>query len=227
MQRRFATVFLMLVAFGWSQRSEAQDWASVAHYRDANHALVKADPRRVVFIGDSITEGWASQRFIADNPHFVGRGISSQTAPQMLVRFRTDVVALKPAVVHIMAGTNDVARNTGPETDAEILGYIVSMVDLAHASGIKVIIASIPPAADFPWRHGLNPAPTIRGLNARLKDFAASHGCIYADYWSVLTDARGGMKPQYSGDGVHPNAAGYEAMRPVAQAAIARAMRER
>jgi lysophospholipase L1-like esterase len=217
----------MVVAAAWGPRAEAQDWAGVARYRDANRALARSDPSRVVFIGDSITEGWASQRFIAGNPHFVGRGISSQTAPQMLVRFRFDVVALKPAVVHIMAGTNDVARNTGPETDDEIVGYIVSMAELAHAGGIKVIIASIPPAADFPWRRGLNPGPRIIALNLRLKAYARSHGFVYADYWRVLANARGGMKSEYSGDGVHPNPAGYEAMRPVAQAAIAQAMRER
>lgn len=210
-----------------SQSAQAQDWASLARYRDANQALAKTDPRRVVFLGDSITEGWAGQPFIRDNPHFVGRGISSQTAPQMLVRFQSDVVALKPAAVHIMAGTNDIARNTGPETESEMLGYIVSIAQLAHANRIKVIIASVPPAADFPWRRGLDPAPTIRALNARLKTYAASHGFIYADYWRVLASTDGGMKPRYSDDGVHPNAEGYEAMRPVAQAAIAHAMRER
>jgi lysophospholipase L1-like esterase len=145
----------------------------------------------------------------------------------MLVRFQSDVVALRPALVHIMAGTNDVARNTGPETADEMFGYIVSMAQLAHANGIKVIIASVPPAADFPWRHGLDPAPTIKALNARLKAYATGHGFVYADYWSALATPGGGMKPQYSGDGVHPNAEGYEAMRPVAQAAIAKAMRER
>jgi len=222
-----ATAFLLVAALAGSQAAHAQDWASLAHYRDANQAFTKRDPRRVVFLGDSITEGWAGQAFIRDNPHFVGRGISSQTAPQMLVRFQADVVALKPAVVHIMAGTNDIARNTGPETPDEMLGYIVSMAQLARANHIKVIIASIPPAADFPWRHGLDPAPTIKALNARLKAYAAAQSFVYADYWSVLASAGGGMKPQYSGDGVHPNAAGYEAMRPVAQAAIARAMRKR
>lgn len=210
-----------------SQSAQAQDWASVAHYRDANRALAKTDPRRVVFLGDSITEGWAGQPFIRDNPHFVGRGISSQTAPQMLVRFQSDVVALKPAVVHILAGTNDIARNTGPETESEMFGYIVSMAQLAHANQIKVIIASVPPAADFPWNRGLDPAPTIKALNAQLKTYAASHGFIYADYWSVLASTGGAMKPLYSEDGVHPNAAAYEAMRPVAQAAIAHALQER
>lgn len=208
------------------QPAQAQDWANIARYRDTNQALVKADPRRVIFLGDSITEGWAGQPFIRDNPHFVGRGISGQTAPQMLVRFQSDVGALKPAVVHIMAGTNDIAGNTGSETDREILGYIVSIAQLAHANHIKVIIASIPPAADFPWRHGLSPATRITTLNARLKTYATSHGFIYADYWSVLALPDGGMKPDYSDDGVHPNAKGYEAMRPVALAAIAQAMRE-
>jgi len=224
---RIATVFLLVAAIAGIQEAQAQDWASVGHYRDANRALIRSDPQRVVFLGDSITEGWAGDVLFRDNSHFIDRGISSQTAPQMLVRFRFDVVALKPAVVHIMAGTNDVARNTGVETPDEILGYIVSMAQLAHANGIKVIVASIPPAADFPWHRGLDPAPTIKALNARLKAYAASRGFVYADYWTVLASTGGGMKLQYSGDGVHPNAAGYEAMRPVAQAAIAKAMGER
>ena len=221
-------MLLLCAACGTSiQPANAQDWASVGRYRDSNRALTKADPRRVVFIGDSITEGWAGQPFIRDNPHFVGRGISSQTAPQMLVRFRSDVVTLRPAVVHILAGTNDIARNTGPETDDEIFGYVIGMVQLAHANRIKVIIASILPAADFPWRQGLDPAPRIERLNARLKGYARNHGFIFADYWSVLASSDGSMNPRFSADGVHPNAAGYEAMRPVAEAAIAKSLRQR
>lgn len=221
-------VVLWLAAGTSIQAAPAQDWANLTRYRDANLALVvRTDPRRVVFMGDSITEGWAGQSFIRDNPHFVGRGISGQTAPQMLVRFRSDVAALEPAVVHIMAGTNDIAQNTGPESDAEMFGYIVSMAQLARANGIKVVIGSVPPAGDFPWRRGLHPAPKIEALNARLKAYANGHGFIYADYWSALASPRGGMKARYSEDGVHPNAAGYDAMRPVAQAAIARAMRQR
>jgi lysophospholipase L1-like esterase len=223
---RIAAIFLLAAAGAASQKARAQDWAGIARYRDANHALVRADPRRVVFLGDSITEGWATQPFIRDNPHFVGRGISGQTAPQMLVRFQSDVTALKPAVVHIMAGTNDLAQNRGPETEAEMFGYIVSIAELACANRINVVIASIPPAADFPWHRGLEPAPAIRVLNAKLKAYATKRGLIYADYWSVLASAHGAMKSQYSEDGVHPNAAAYEAMAPVAQAAIARAMRE-
>ncbi|HEV2596428.1 MAG TPA: GDSL-type esterase/lipase family protein [Sphingomicrobium sp.] len=216
---------LFLVAS--SQVASAQDWADVARYREANRALSQRDPRRVVFLGDSITEGWAAQPFIHDNPHFVDRAISGQTAPQMLVRFQSDVVLLKPAVVHILAGTNDFAQNTGPETEDEIFGYIISMAELARANRIKIVIASVLPAADFPWHRGLDPAPAIKALNARLKVYAASHNLIYADYWSVLATAGGAMKPQYSKDGVHPNASAYDAMRPVARAAIERAMHER
>jgi lysophospholipase L1-like esterase len=209
-------------------QGENGDWANVAHFRNANHALIaRPDPRRLVLIGDSITEGWASQNFIKGNQHFIGRGISGQTTPQMLVRFRSDVIALKPSVVHIMGGTNDIAQNTGPETIDEILGHIVSMAELARASGIRVVLASVPPASDFPWHYGLEPASKISVLNTRLRAYASRHGIAYADYWRVLATPEGGMKPQYSEDGVHLNAAGYDAIRPVAEAAIARARRGR
>jgi lysophospholipase L1-like esterase len=202
------------------------DWANIGRYRDANQSLmVVAAPKRVVFMGDSITEGWAPQPFIKDNANYIGRGISGQTAPQMLVRFRSDVIALRPAIVHIMAGTNDVAQNTGPETPAEIEGYIRSMVELALANKIKVVLASIPPAKEFFWHRGLQPASQIRALNDWLRQYAASRGLAYVDYWSVLATTDGAMKPEYSPDGVHPNAAGYEAMRPLATAAIERALR--
>jgi acyl-CoA thioesterase I len=204
------------------------DWAYIGRYRDANQSLIAASaPRRVVFMGDSITEGWALQPFIKDNPLYVGRGISGQTAPQMLVRFRSDVIALKPALVHIMAGTNDVAHNTGPETPEEIEGYIRSMVELALANRIKVVLASIPPAKEFFWHRGLEPAAQIRALNSWLREYAASRGLAYIDYWSVLATTDGAMKLEYSADGVHPNAAGYEAMRPLAAAAIERALKPR
>lgn len=204
------------------------DWAYVARYREANQALIaQSAPARVVFMGDSITEGWARQPFIKDNPHYVGRGISGQTAQQMLVRFRSDVIALKPAIVHIMAGTNDIARNTGPETPAEIEGYIKSMVELARANGIRVVLASVPPAKEFYWHPGLWPAAQIRALNDWLQEYAANRGLVYVAYWSVLATSDGAMKPEYSADGVHPNAAGFEAMRPLAQAAIERALKRR
>jgi lysophospholipase L1-like esterase len=202
------------------------DWAYLGRYRDANQPLLASPaPKRIVFMGDSITEGWAREPFIKDNPTYIGRGISGQTSPQMLVRFRSDVVALMPAIVHIMAGTNDVAQNTGPETVGEIEGYIKSMVELALANKIKVILASIPPAKEFYWHRGLEPASQIRAINGWLREYAASRGLAYIDYWSVLATTDGAMKPEYSADGVHPNAAGYEAMRPLAQAAIQSALR--
>jgi acyl-CoA thioesterase I len=224
---KIAALILPVAIGAGSQVMQTDDWADLARYREANRGLARQDPDRIVFMGDSITEGWGSQPFIRGNSHFVDRGISGQTAPQMLVRFRSDVVALKPAVVHIMAGTNDIAGNTGPETQNEIFGYITAMVKLAHANHIKVILGSVPPAADFPWRPGLDPAPKIKTLNARLKAYALSHQSVYADYWHVLASKNGGMKAQYSEDGVHPNARGYAAMRPVAEAAIAQATRVR
>ena len=227
LRSRFAA-FALLVALGSaSPAAQPDDWASLARYREANRALAAKDARRVIFMGDSITEGWGSQPFIRGNPHFVDRGISGQTAPQMLVRFRSDVVALRPAVVHVMAGTNDIAGNTGRESEDEIFGHIVSMVELARANHIKVILASVPPAADFWWRRGLDPAPKIKSLNTRLKAYATRHGIVYADYWRVMSSGDGAMKPAYSDDGVHPNVRGYEVMRPITQAAIARAMRGR
>jgi len=207
-------------------QGDSGDWANLARYREANRPLIATpDPRRVVFIGDSITEGWAAQPFIRDNRHFVGRGISGQTTPQMLVRFRSDALALKPRVVHLMGGTNDIAQNTGPETLDEIAGYVAGMAELARANNVRMIIASVPPAADFPWHKGLAPAPKIRALNAKLRAYAARHGIPYADYWRVLATPDGAMKPRYSEDGVHLNAAGYAAIRPVTEAAIARALR--
>lgn len=203
------------------------DWAFVAKYRAVNAALPTADKPRIVFMGDSITQGWAAQPFLKDDPSHVGRGISGQTAQQMLVRFHSDVIDLKPAVVHIMAGTNDVAGNTGPETDREIQGYVSAMVELAKAHGIRVVLASIPPASAFPWKPGVAPADRIRSLNAWLRRYAAAQGATYVDYWSALAAPDGGMKAEYARDGVHPTAEGYAAMRPLAEAAFARALARR
>lgn len=201
------------------------DWANLVRYREANLPLANSpDAGRVVFMGDSITEVWAAEPFFRDNVHFVGRGIGGQTALQMLARFRTDVIQLRPAVVHIMAGTNDIAQNLGPETQEEALGYIASMTELAHSNGIKVVIGSVPPTADFPWRRGMAPAAKIRQFNVKLAAYAASHGATYADYWGLLAASDGAMKPQYSRDGLHPNVTGYQAMRPVAAAALANEM---
>ncbi len=178
----------------------------------------------VVFMGDSITHGWAEQPFIKSRPQFVGRGIGGQTTAQMLARFEADVIALKPAVVHIMGGTNDVAENMGPQTDEQIEGNIEKMADLALAKGIRVILASIPPAADIPWHPGLNPNPRIQRLNAWIREYAARSGAIYVDYWATLATPDGAMKREFSPDGVHPNALGFAAMEPPASSAIEQAL---
>jgi lysophospholipase L1-like esterase len=204
-----------------------EDWASLARYRDANAALGAPRPgeRRVVFMGNSITEGWAPH-FPAMFPGkpYVGRGISGQTTPQMLVRFRQDVVALEPAVVVILAGTNDLAGNTGPATLESIADNIASMTEIASANGIRVVLASVLPAFDYPWKPGLEPAPKIVALNEWIRDYAARHDAVYLDYHSAMRDERQGLRVELSGDGVHPNEAGYRIMAPLADRAIAEAL---
>ncbi|MFP5353966.1 MAG: SGNH/GDSL hydrolase family protein [Gemmatimonadota bacterium] len=205
----------------------AGDWASLARYRDANIALGAPAPgeTRVVFMGNSITEGWAPHfATMFSGKSYVGRGISGQTTPQMLVRFRQDVIALEPAVVVILAGTNDIAGNTGPSTLEMITDNLASMAELAQANGIRVVLASVLPVFDYPWKPGLEPAPKIVALNAWIERYAASHGMVYLDYHSAMADARQGLRAELSGDGVHPNEAGYRVMAPLAEGAIARAL---
>jgi len=204
-------------------QGENGDWAYFSRYRQAN-ATLQPIATRVVFMGDSITEAWAHERLFAENPNFVGRGLSGQTTLQMLVRFRADVIDLKPAVVHLMGGTNDLAGNNGPESDTEIEEAITSMVELALANHIKVVLASIPPAADFQWHPGSQPIPRLLRLNAWLRSYASRAGICYVDYWPVLAAEDGSMKPTCSLDGVHPNSACYEAMQPLTLAAIGAAL---
>ncbi|MDF8333627.1 SGNH/GDSL hydrolase family protein [Novosphingobium cyanobacteriorum] len=202
-------------------RNPANDWPNLCKYQQANRALA-ARPR-VVFMGDSITEFWITRAPGIFAQGAVDRGISGQTTPQMLVRFMQDVIALKPRVVHIMAGTNDVAGNTGPTSPTEYAANIRAMVELAQGNGIAVVIGSILPMRAFPWKPGMTPAPQVIALNAWLKDYARSRGTVYADYHSAMADADGGMKPGLAADGVHPDAAGYAIMEPIARAAIAEA----
>ncbi len=201
------------------------DWANLNRYRDANAKLgaPTTDEDRVVFMGDSITDAWVRFNFFPGKP-YIGRGISGQTTPQMLVRFRQDVVDLKPKVVLILAGTNDIAGNTGPSTPEMIEDNLMTMADIAKANGIKVVLCSITPAFDYPWKRGMEPAPKILALNAWMKEYAAKAGLIYADYYSAMVDERPGMKTELSTDGVHPNQAGYDLMAPVAERAIAQAL---
>ncbi len=202
------------------------DWANRARYRADNNRLgpPATGETRVVFMGDSITDAWPNLGTIFSRRHYVGRGISGQTTSQMLVRFQQDVIALGPKVVVILAGTNDVAGNTGPFDPELTRGSLAAMAELAQAHGIRVMLSSVLPAFDYPWRPGLQPAAKIVALNAWLKDYAAHHGCIYLDYFSSMADARPGLQPRYSEDGVHPNAAGYAVMEPMVEQAIAEAL---
>jgi acyl-CoA thioesterase I len=206
------------------------DWANLARYRAENMRLGPPKPgqQRVVFMGNSITEGWAKY-FDAMFPGkpYVGRGIGGQTTPQMVVRFRQDVIALKPAVVVILAGTNDIAGNTGPATLEMIEDNLASMADLAQASGIRVVLSSVLPVYDYPWKPGLEPAPKIVALNAWMKDYASTHGAVYLDYHTAMSDERGGLRRELGDDGVHPNEAGYRVMAPLAERAIAEALGRR
>jgi lysophospholipase L1-like esterase len=212
----------------WAREAEERlhsDWPWLARYQAANAAVngQESGPVTVVFMGDSITQGWFDMMPGFFTPGRQGRGIGGQTTPQMLLRFRQDVIDLKPQAVQIMAGTNDIAGNTGPMTPEQTKANLMSMAELARAHGIRVILASIPPADGFPWRPGLDTAPKIAALNAWMKDYAARTGATYADYWSVLHDGQA-LHASLTYDGVHPNKAGYAAMAPVAEAAIKAAM---
>ena len=213
-----------------ARAQSSTDWATLARYRDANAQLGAPKPgeQRVVLFGDSITEIWAKyfDTMFPGKP-YVGRGISGQTTPQMLVRFRQDVVALKPAVVVILAGTNDIAGNTGPSTLEMIEDNLASMAELATANGIRVVLSSVLPVFDYSWKPGLEPAPKIIALNAWMKSYAASHDAVYLDYHSAMADERQGLSPAMAADGVHPTEAGYRVMAPLLEQAIAEAVRRR
>jgi lysophospholipase L1-like esterase len=178
-------------------------------------------------MGNSITEGWGSldPGFFKGKP-YINRGISGQTTPQMLVRFRADVINLKPTVVVILAGTNDIAGNTGPSTLEMIEDNLTSMAELAKANGILVILSSVLPVFDYPWKPGMNPVVKIAKLNEWIKHYANQHGLIYLDYYSSMVDERKGLKSAYTEDGVHPNEAGYKIMAPLTEEAIAKALKQ-
>jgi lysophospholipase L1-like esterase len=206
------------------------DWAYLERYRAENAALgpPRAGENRVVFMGNSITDGWAKYfPTMFPNKPYIGRGIGGQTTPQMLVRFRQDVIALKPAVVVILAGTNDIAGNTGPSTMEMIEDNLASMAELAQANGIRVVLSSVLPVFDYPWKPGLEPAPKIVALNAWMKQYAAAHNAVYLDYHSAMADERQGMKADLATDGVHPNEAGYRIMAPLAERAITEALKRK
>lgn len=224
-----AGVLLCQSATSKSDSKKTEDWADLARYREADKALPPptASENRVVFMGDSITDFWGripGSTFFPGKP-YINRGISGQTTPQMLIRFWPDVVALQPKVVVILAGTNDLAGNTGPMTLQDTENNLMSMTDIALQNHIRVVLASVTPAIAFPWRTGIAPADKIRTLNSWIKEYAAKENLVYLDYYSALANSEGGMKANLSKDGVHPNVEGYDTMAPLAQQAITQALR--
>ena len=216
--------------------ARVRDWAQLARYRDQNKALASPSggENRVVFMGDSITDAWPQPRFgefFTSNKAYVGRGISGQTTPQMLVRFRPDVINLRPKAVVILAGTNDIAGNTGAMTNEDIQNNIASMAELAKANGIRVVLASITPIGGYHTApNGVpqtqqRPMERIRAVNDWMKKYAAAEKHVYLDYFSAMTDQTGMLREELSADDLHPNAKGYAIMAPLAEAAIKQALR--
>lgn len=204
----------------------AKDFANLCRYAAENAAVQSSGIRpRTVFIGDSITENWKLGDPSLFSATTLDRGIGGQTTPQILLRFYQDVVALRPRVVHIMAGTNDISGNTGPASDEAIVNNIRAMIDIAKANGIRVVLASITPSKGFGLRPNFDPSPRIAAVNRALARLAAERRVTYLDYFPSLVDSAGGLSTALGNDGLHPNRDGYKVMRPLAERAIARAAR--
>lgn len=209
----------LLMAISVSAQTEKGDWAQFGRYADANKRVTT--PAKVVFMGNSITDGWwpKDSTFFIDN-NFLDRGISGQTTSEMLVRFRQDVINLKPKAVVILAGINDIAHNNGVISLENVFGNIVSMAELARYNKITPIICSVLPAYDFPWRRGMNPAPKVIELNKMLKAYADKEGLTYVDYHSAMKDERDGLPKNLASDEVHPTLEGYKIMEKIVLEAI-------
>ncbi|MBU2946224.1 SGNH/GDSL hydrolase family protein [Zobellia uliginosa] len=223
------TLLAVLMGLGIINGIKGQDWPNLNQFQAENDRLAKPAPdeNRVVFMGNSITIGWINSRpeFFA-NKSYVNRGISGQTTPQMLVRFRQDVVNLEPKVMILLAGTNDIAGNTGPSTLEMIMANIKSMADIAAANDIKVILSSTLPAFAYPWKPGVEPAQKIVNLNKMIKAYAEEKGHIYLDYFSAMADERNGLPKKFAKDGVHPTVEGYKIMEPLVEKAITEALKK-
>ena len=205
------------------RKEKILDWGYLNKYKTENEQILAplSGEKRIVFFGDSITEGWKTINpdfFIGKS--YINRGINGQTTSQMLLRFRPDVIELKPKIVVILAGGNDIAGNTGPITPETILGNLISMCELAKANNIEVVLCSILPANDFPWKRGMEPADKIEALNAMILKYAKANDIVFVDYYSAMVDEQKGLKAIYSEDGVHPNKEGYLVMESIVEKII-------
>lgn len=231
MKAIITSLFCLFSSFyGFSQLTETQklmeqDWANLKKYKLDNE-IILADARKipVVFMGNSITEGWIDHDpdFFSEN-NYINRGIGGQTTPQMLIRFMPDVVDLKPEIVVILAGTNDIAGNTGASSFKMITNNIKAMAQLAAANNIKVILSSVLPVYDYPWRPGLQPIEKIEKINRWLEEFASANDHSYLDYYSAMVNDEKGLRADLSEDGVHPNSKGYEMMKILVKNALEKA----
>lgn len=209
---------------------DANDWANLKYYQAANASLppVTAQEKRVVFMGNSITEGWLkSDPSFFTGKLYVNRGISGQTTPQMLIRFRQDVIDLNPMVVVLLAGTNDIAENRGPTTLEAIFENIISMAELAKVHHIKMVMCSVLPVYEYPWRPGLGPAEKIYKLNQMLASYCKQEHILFVDFHTPMADEQKGLQKIYGEDGVHPNLTGYTFMEPLVEAGIAAALKSK
>ena len=204
----------------WQQKNELQDFGGNCHYEAANAALPPATPQRVVFFGDSITELWSVLDPTFFRGDMINRGVAGQTMAQMLVRFRQDVLDLHPQTVHILAGVNDIAGNTGPTTMKRIEENMMSMIEQAQAQHIRVVVGSLTPSAKFGFKPNIMPISYIHEFNIWLKQYASEKHAEYIDYFSALADKDQGLPPSLSVDGLHPKPAGYAIMDPLALKAI-------
>lgn len=221
------TLLIFLLLVGFPCLSNAQDWGQLNHFKEANKKMnaIPNNDDRIVFFGNSITIGWLhSMPSFFDGKPYINRGISGQTTPQMLVRFRQDVIDLKPKVVVILAGTNDIAGNTGPMTLEQIRDNIISMTQLARVNNIQVVLSSVLPADEYRWKPGMQPAIKIPKLNAMIQAYSLSNNVVYLDYFSALVNTNNGMDKEFAEDGVHPTTKGYEIMAPLAIKAIEKAL---
>ncbi len=230
MQKTSSKLLFLVVLLLTSTFANSQDWANLKRYQ-AENALLAAptkSEKRVVFMGNSITQGWKEKNpaFFTINP-YICRGIGGQTSPQMLIRFKQDVVALHPSVVVILAGTNDIAGNSGPSTLEMIMDNLSSMAEIALANKIKVVLCSVLPAYDYPWRKGLEPNVRIPKLNDLIKNYCDKHKLVYVDYFSAMNDGNNGLRTELTTDGVHCTIEGYTIMESLVKSSIEKALKKR